>query len=378
MRQQAQSHGANNCLIDSLMLCLSNEGLLPENLVTHVAARRCAAAACRKQLIQEVGTAVAPSRSGLFPYLDAHRDGPRTVAFLLQRFRAVARTNMLIHVHDRFGECTVDPDRNKILVHLGFRHRHPEHQALQLHIYNHTSVQGRGYHFDSLLRQTSVREAEPTVEIDAKPDATRLQGNELEHSMSTKACHNMDGTEKDVDLRAEAVFAKLAWHLCGSSFDIPWLEALLLNMLFHGYLSLGPSVTASPKARQQLCRACQRHLKLEPKPNDAEAQTLDLQSHLAAVTFFLLGTSKKSVNVEVYVHDASTTDLNVPQHRYRIGRLDSLLVPIFRLLFSKWSVCRIIAEVAPNSIAAGASIDSCKPLFQPKDASCVSNGRCRQ
>ena len=104
-----------------------------------------------------------------------------------------------------------------------------------------------------------------------------------------------------------------------------------MNMLFHGYLSLGPSVTASPKARQQLCRACQRHLKLEPKPNDAEAQTLDLQSHLAAATFFLLGTSKKSVNVEVYVHDASTTDLNVPQHRYRIGRLDSLLVPIFRL-----------------------------------------------
>lgn len=137
-------------------------------------------------------------------------------------------------------------------------------------------------------------------------------------------------------------------------------------------------MTASPKARQQLCRACQRHLKLEPKPNDAEAQTLDLQSHLAAATFFLLGTSKKSVNVEVYVHDASTTDLNVPQHRYRIGRLDSLLVPIFRLLFYKWSVCSIIAEVAPNSIAAGASIDSCKPLFQPKDASCASNGRCRQ
>ena len=50
MRQQAQSHGANNCLIDSLMLCLSDECILPENLITHVTARRCAAAACRKQL----------------------------------------------------------------------------------------------------------------------------------------------------------------------------------------------------------------------------------------------------------------------------------------------------------------------------------------
>ena len=114
---------------------------------------------------------------------------------------------MTIHVLDRFGECTADPDRNKILVHLGFEHS--EHHALQLHIYNHTSVQGRGYHFDSLLRQTTVREAEPTVETDAKPDATM-------HSMSTG--NNMDGTEKDVDRRAEAVFAKLAWRLCRSRF----------------------------------------------------------------------------------------------------------------------------------------------------------------
>ncbi|CAL1144001.1 unnamed protein product, partial [Cladocopium goreaui] len=88
---------------------------------------------------------------------------------------------------------------------------------------------------------------------------------------------------------------------------------------------------ASQKARHQLCRSCQRHLKLEPKPDEAEAQAFDLQSHLAAATFFLLGTSDKSVNADVYVHDASTTDLNVPRDSYRIGPPDSLLVPIFRL-----------------------------------------------
>ena len=249
MRQQAQSHGANNCLIDSLMLCLSDECILPENLITHVTARRCAAAACRKHLIQEVGRAVAPSRNGLFPYLDAHRDGPRIVAFLLQRFRAVARTNILIHVHDRFGECTVDPDRNKIFVHLGFEH--PVQQALQLHIYNHTSVQGRGYHFDSLLRRMSAREAAAAAKRQAKIGTTILQGNKPEQkqenkagSMSTRPCDNMDGTEQEEEQRAETVFTKMAWRICSCSFDTPWLEALVLNLCFHGYLSLGLSLDA--------------------------------------------------------------------------------------------------------------------------------------
>ena len=37
------------------------------------------------------------------------------------------------------------------------------------------------------------------------------------------------------------------------------------------------------------------------------------------------------MNADVYVHDASTTDLNVPRDSYSIGPPDSLLVPIFRL-----------------------------------------------
>jgi hypothetical protein len=230
-------------------------------------------------------------------------------------------------------------------------------------------VQGRGYHFDSLLRQTTVREAEPTVETDARPDATM-------YSRSTS--DNMDGTKKDADRRAEEVFVKLAWRLCRCSFDIPWLEALLLNLLFHGYLSLGPTATAAEKAQHQLCRSCQRHLQLEQKPDTAEAQTLDLQSCLAAALCFLLGTSKTGVNADVYVHDADTTDLNVPRESYRIGSHDSLLVPIFRLLFPIWSVRCVIAGYARNTIAAGASIDACKQLFQPRDTRCVWNGRGRQ
>eukprot|EP00435_Cladocopium_sp_Y103_P055193 s336_g18.t1 len=346
MRQRAKAHGVNNCLIDSLMLCLSNECILPENLATDVAARRCVAAACRKQLIQEVGKAVAPSDNGLFPYLDAHRDGPRIVAFLLQRFRAAARTNMLIYVHDRFGECTVDPDRNKIFVDLGFEH--PELHALQLHIYNHTSAQGRGYHFDSLVHETTARQMAPTgkrcksiawsdaKETDAKPDATTLQGNELQQkqansrcSMSKKLCDNMDETVEDVDQRTEVAFAQMGWLLCESNVDTSWLDALLLNLLFHGYLSLGPF--ASPEVRYQLCKTCQTHLLLERKLNREEEQTLNLQTHLASAIAFFVRSSGEDANAEVYVHDATTTDLNAPRNIYSIGRSDTLLAPIFRL-----------------------------------------------
>eukprot|EP00435_Cladocopium_sp_Y103_P032180 s236_g8.t1 len=346
--QQAQAHGVNNCLIDSLMLCLSNECILPASLVTDVAARRRVAAACRKQLIQEVGKAVAPGANGMFPYLDAHRDGPHIVRFLLRRFCAVARGNMLIHVHDRFGECTADPDRNKILVHLGFEHS--EQHALQLHIYNRTSVKGRGYHFDSLLRRRIVCEAEPTStrdepvrSIDAKETnrkhhTTMFQGNELEQtqqnsscSMSTKPGENLGGTKQQIDRRAEAVFAKMAWRLCGSNFAISWLEALLVNLHFHGYLSLGQSICACQEARYQLCRACQAHLLCEQKQNQEEDQRLDLQRHLVSAISFLVGSRNDSLNAEVHVHDSTTTDLNVPRYSYTVGRPDSLLVPIFRL-----------------------------------------------
>ena len=64
--QQALSHGVNNCLIDSLMLCLAYEGLLPSNLGADVAARRRIAVACRKHLVQAVGQAVLPSAKGFF------------------------------------------------------------------------------------------------------------------------------------------------------------------------------------------------------------------------------------------------------------------------------------------------------------------------
>eukprot|EP00435_Cladocopium_sp_Y103_P008905 s6340_g2.t1 len=84
----------------------------------------------------------------------------------------------------------------------------------------------------------------------------------------------------------------------------------------------------SQEARYQLCRACQVHLLFQHK--EQEECTFDLQRDLASAMLFFIGGGQESVNAEVYVHDATTTDLNVPRHSFIIGRPDTLLVPIFR------------------------------------------------
>ena len=343
MWRKALSHGVNNCLIDSLMLCLSYEHILPNNLTTDVTARRRVAAACRKHLIQEIGDEVAPGSNGLFPFLDAHRDGPRIVDFLLHWFRVVARTNMLIHVHDRFGEHAAGADWNKIAVNLG--HRYPQQPVLQLHIYNHTSVRGRGYHFDSLLpipgreaeskkKRSRTVAATNATKIEAESIPTGSQLNDLQREPQRNggtpekpSCNN-EAAEQQADQRAETVFAKMAWYFHGTTFPISWLDALLANLIFHGYMLQCPDLLARQDARFHLCRTCQANLEPEQLEGD---EACDLQHHLAKAAFFFTSGSRSEVSAEVHVYDSTTTDLSVPLDVYTIGRHDSLLVPVFRL-----------------------------------------------
>ena len=269
MWRKALSHGVNNCLIDSLMLCLSHEHILPNNLTTDVTARRRVAAACRKHLIQEIGDEVAPGSNGLFPFLDAHRDGPRIVDFSFHWFRVAARTNVLIHVHDRFGEHAAGADWNKIAVNLG--HGYPQQTVLQLHIYNHTSVRGSGYHFDSLLPITG-RDTEPkkkrsrtvaatnAMKIEAESVPTGAELNDLQREPQRnggtpeKPSCNKEAAEQHADQRAETVFAKMAWYFHSTTFATSWLDALLANLIFHGYMLQFPDLLARQEARFHLCR----------------------------------------------------------------------------------------------------------------------------
>ena len=122
VRQAALSHGANNCLIDALVLCLCEKHVLPSSLKSVPVERRVLAAQCRQHLVHHIGAAeVGPNAGGIFPYLDAHRDVPRILEFLHQHFGIFPNRRVEITVHDRFGLCTADLDRNRISVQLGGR-----------------------------------------------------------------------------------------------------------------------------------------------------------------------------------------------------------------------------------------------------------------
>ena len=241
---------------------------------------------------------MAPGSNGLFPFLDAHRDGPRIVGFLFHWFRVVARRNVLIHVHNRFGEHAAGADGNKNAVNFG--HGYPQQPVLQLHIYNHTSVRGRGYHFDSLLPITG-RDTEPgkkrsrtvaainATKIEAESVATGSQLNALQRESQRsggtpeKLSCSKEGLEQQADQRAETVFAKMAWYFHGTTFPISWLDALLANLIFHGYMLQCPDLLARQDARFHLCRTCQANLEPEQLEGD---EACDLQHHLAKAAFF--------------------------------------------------------------------------------------------
>ena len=97
----ASAHGQNNCLIDSLILCLCAEGDIPKHLAGHVQGRKWLVDACRAMLVTEVGAAAGDIDAGRFPYLDAERDAALIIRFLLEQFHARLQNYTLV-VHDRF------------------------------------------------------------------------------------------------------------------------------------------------------------------------------------------------------------------------------------------------------------------------------------
>ena len=76
--QTAASHGVNNCLIDSLLLTLTAEDLIPNGQRYSKAERKRLCARCRAHLGQQYGT---PEGT----YLDGHRDAPRILDFFLRQ-----------------------------------------------------------------------------------------------------------------------------------------------------------------------------------------------------------------------------------------------------------------------------------------------------
>ena len=136
----ASPHGANNCLIDSLLLGLLGSGirLCPAD----VGHRQRVCAACRAYLETEYGIEEGT-------YLDGHRDGPRILAYLLATWpRAIA---VRVRFYDRFDQSDFDEELREELHGVEFTRGPPADRAqCELSVFNHAHSNGDGYHFDLL------------------------------------------------------------------------------------------------------------------------------------------------------------------------------------------------------------------------------------
>ena len=143
--QTAESHGANNCLIDSLLLGLTAANLTPNATKYSMAERKRMCARCRKHLRRQYGTPVGT-------YLDGRADAPHILDFFL---RQEWRQDVSVRVH--FYDCL---DAGQVLENqeelafvdytVGTR---LIYDRINVHVYNHTTPSGRGYHFDVLIPQ---------------------------------------------------------------------------------------------------------------------------------------------------------------------------------------------------------------------------------
>ena len=151
--QRAKSFGMNNCLIDSLILCLCASRHLPCNLVADVPARCQLTVRCRDALARNIGPIVQATPAGGFPYLDAERDGPAVIKFLCNEFKVCPLPHIVLRVHDRFGNTLGAVARN--IIPMPWHAPVPSAQKTEIHIFNHTTENGQGYHFDSLKLKSS-------------------------------------------------------------------------------------------------------------------------------------------------------------------------------------------------------------------------------
>ena len=223
-------HGANNCLLDSLLLALGRSGVIPmpeSQLNTDMRARLCQV--CRESIHTSVDASVV-SVNGICTFLDAHTHGPAAVRFLYENLRAFAslpplRPNFEIRVYSRFDSADVDPERLGIQV-LGQGEQDSCFHILRL--YNHTAPNGSGYHFDALLwARDRVRKADPE------------SSSMLQHTYS-----GTSATSRDKNKRRRTVDAEAAGNVAFAGTPVATeqhVQSLLQNFL----AGRGASVTVT-------------------------------------------------------------------------------------------------------------------------------------
>ena len=154
--QRAHSFRMNNCLIDSIILCLCNSGHLPSTLPANMVARCQLTVQCRDALAKTLGAVRQPNAIGQFPYLDAARDGPAVVKYLFEEFKVIPLPPLVLCVHDRFADSFEASFFNR--VQMPWSAVTESDRTTELHIFNYTDHRGQSYHFDSLkLKPAAAR-----------------------------------------------------------------------------------------------------------------------------------------------------------------------------------------------------------------------------
>eukprot|EP00438_Fugacium_kawagutii_P033974 Skav228932 [mRNA] locus=scaffold2181:248822:258688:+ [translate_table: standard] len=136
----ASPHGANNCLIDALLLGMLHAGLTPGSL--SVENRRTLCEDCRTHLFREYGVP-----RGV--YLDGHRDAPRILQYFLQ-WRWQQDVSVRVHFYDALDHSELGAAAAEVAyVDFTWGNR-VLYERVMLHVYNQTVPSGQGYHFDAL------------------------------------------------------------------------------------------------------------------------------------------------------------------------------------------------------------------------------------
>eukprot|EP00438_Fugacium_kawagutii_P001459 Skav211876 [mRNA] locus=scaffold1431:374175:389938:+ [translate_table: standard] len=137
----ASSHGVNNCLIDAILIGLDMQGFSPQRMT--LAKREELCAECREMLHDRHGVPFGV-------YLDGHRDAPRILAFFLGELWPA---NALIRVclYDSLDHADLGLGSEELEYLDVACGSEAAARSAELHVYNHTSATGQGYHFDALV-----------------------------------------------------------------------------------------------------------------------------------------------------------------------------------------------------------------------------------
>lgn len=107
---------------------------------------------CRQYLVAVIGAPVAETATGFWPYLDAERDAPHIVTFLLHMHQTALPGTTLdldLVTFNRLPSVAVDAHENRMRLVEAPSGAHGAKETLYL--YNWTTPCGQGYHFDALL-----------------------------------------------------------------------------------------------------------------------------------------------------------------------------------------------------------------------------------